>query len=131
MDVAQGLSIRVSAGELIDRLAILRIKRDRLTDPARLAQLVEEVRDLEALEARILASAPGVAAVAAELREVNVLLWGHEDEIRQHERRGDFGDHFIKVARSIAQANDRRSGLKQRINELVGSRLMEAKCYSP
>lgn len=131
MDVTRGCSVKVSAGELIDRLTILRIKCDRLVDPVRAAAVAAEVLELEPAEAAILATAGDVTALAGELREVNTLLWDLEDEIRLHERRADFGPAFIAAARGIAHANDRRSGLKQRINEAIGSRLVEAKCYAP
>lgn len=131
MDVTGGVSVRISAGELLDRLAILRIKRDRITDPARSSAVAAEVRELEPAEAAILATASDVTALAVELREVNATLWDLEDEIRRHERQADFGPGFIAAARGIARTNDRRSGLKHRINERVGSRLVEAKCYAP
>lgn len=131
MDVTGGCSVRVSAGELLDRLAILRIKRERLGDPDRAAAVAAEVRELEPAEAVILAADASVRAFAGALREVNATLWDLEDEIRRHERQADFGPAFIAAARGIAHANDRRSGLKQRINEQVGSRLVEAKCYAP
>ena len=66
----------------------------------------------------------------AELRAVNEALWRIEDDIRLCERAGDFGPRFVELARSVYRTNDRRSELKRRINELLGSGLVEEKSYA-
>lgn len=130
MDVTRGFSVQVSAGELLDRIAILRIKRDRLVDSPGATAVAADIRDLEPAEAAILSASADVRAAAAELAAVNGRLWELEDEVRRHGQRGDFGPGFSAAAWAIAETNDRRSGLKQRINEAVGSRLVERKLYA-
>ena len=65
-----------------------------------------------------------------DLRRVNLALWQIEDDIREHERRQDFGAGFIALARSVYRSNDRRAALKARINGLCGSEIVEVKSYS-
>ena len=119
-----------SVGELIDKITILRIKTQRITDERKLGNLR---RELEALEAR--ASEAGIVgaivdALADKLASVNVRLWEVEDEIRVCERDGDFGSRFIALARSVYVNNDERAALKRRINILFDSELVEEKSYA-
>ncbi len=123
------LTIPASAGEVIDKLTILEIKLARITDAAKLANVAREHAALaEAWAAAVPDPAP-LAATVAELREVNETLWEVEDEIRDHERRGDFGPSFVTLARSVYRTNDRRAALKRAINEALGSALVEEKSY--
>jgi Family of unknown function (DUF6165) len=123
----EALRVPVSLGELLDKITILEIKAERLEGPA-----VANVRkELELLNA-VLADAdlsPDPALVE-QLREVNRSLWTIEDEIREQERRGDFGPAFISLARAVYRTNDRRAGLKRSLNERHGSALIEEKSYS-
>jgi hypothetical protein len=72
----------------------------------------------------------GLAGLAGELREVNRQLWQIEDDIRDSERRRDFGAGFIRLARAVYHKNDRRADIKRSINQLTGSRLVEEKSYA-
>jgi hypothetical protein len=125
------LLIPVSWGELLDKITILQIKSERMTDPAKLAnvrselELLEKVRDLQD------AVPDGLAELVADLRTVNGMLWEIEDAIRDCEREQDFGERFIELARSVYFTNDRRADLKYRINRLAGSRVVEEKSYTP
>ena len=119
--------IPVSLGELIDKITILEIKRERLSGPAR-EHVLEELRLLEAaLEGANLAID---ADLCQQLRTVNRSLWEIEDAIREQERLGDFGERFIALARSVYRSNDHRAALKRRLNELHGSGLIEQKSYA-
>ena len=125
----QRLLIEVSPGELLDRIGILQLKLEHLRAlPAR--QAVE--RELEALfqqrDASIRFSAE-LRLLAEELAGVNRVLWRVEDELRLCEQRGQFDAVFVEMARGVYQNNDRRSLLKRRINELLGSSLTEQKVY--
>ena len=71
-----------------------------------------------------------MAALETELRAVNETLWQIEDDIRVCERQADFGPAFVKLARAVYHQNDRRSALKRRINDLLGSRIVEEKDYA-
>jgi hypothetical protein len=72
----------------------------------------------------------GVSDLTSELKAVNETLWRIEDEIRECERAGDFGARFVELARSVYQNNDRRAEVKRRINERLGSRILEEKSYA-
>jgi len=123
------LTIEVSAGELIDKITILEIKSRRIAEPAKLANVHRELAALVMVRDRELFPSVDLAAVVAELKQVNEALWRIEDEIRDCERRQDFGPAFIALARSVYQQNDRRAALKRRINDLSGSRIIEEKSY--
>jgi chromosome segregation ATPase len=75
-------------------------------------------------------TSPELARLEAELKRANEEIWSLEDEVRDHERRKDFGTSFISVARSIYRANDERAMLKRHINNLMGSDIIEEKSYS-
>lgn len=119
--------IPVSAGELVDKITILRVKAARI-DPAKRPNVVKELALLETVAAGAL---PDLAELAAELEAVNAALWDIEEGKRDCERRGDFGPGFIALARSVYVENDRRAAIKRRINEAVGSDLVEEKSYRP
>jgi len=120
------LQAPVSWGELVDKITILEIKAARIVDPAKLANVQ---RELQALVAVRDAQGKPPAMLAAELRQVNEALWDIEDRIRECEQRGDFGPTFIELARSVYKTNDRRAALKRRINDAMGSELVEEKSY--
>lgn len=121
-------AIPVSWGELFDKIAILRIKRERLTAASQLANVVREL-DLLETQAAAAIDADGVAALLAELRAVNEALWEIEDALRGHERRKDFGDAFVALARAVYHRNDERAAIKRRVNALLASPLVEEKSY--
>jgi tetratricopeptide (TPR) repeat protein len=131
LGTAGGLTIEVSPGELIDKITILEIKSKRIADPAKLVNVRPELAELVAVRDRELAPSAELTALVTELKEVNETLRQIEDEIRDCERRQDFGPAFIALARSVYQQNDRRAALKRRINDLLGSRVTEEKSYRP
>lgn len=118
----------VSAGELVDKITILRIKAERIA-PEKRPNVVKELALLEAIAAEHLPAAPELEALTAELLAVNAGLWEVEDGKRDCERRGDFGEAFIALARRVYVENDERAAIKRRINELTGSDLVEEKSY--
>ncbi|HEV3005288.1 MAG TPA: tetratricopeptide repeat protein [Pirellulales bacterium] len=124
------ITIEVAAGELLDKLTILRIKAARITDPARLRNVQDELEVLEAARGASLGDSRELAELTAELTAVNEALWDIEDEIRVCERQGDFGPRFVELARSVYHRNDHRAAVKRRINELLGSKLIEEKSYA-
>jgi tetratricopeptide (TPR) repeat protein len=123
------VEIEVAPGELIDKITILEIKNERITDQEKLQNVRTELDSLVAARDRTLPRLAALDALAAELKQVNQDLWDIEDEIRIHERQEDFGDRFVALARSVYRQNDRRAVLKRRVNELLGSRLIEEKSY--
>ncbi len=123
------LSVPISHGELIDKLTILEIKSERMTDPAKLANVREELELLDATWANDAASATDISAERAELKRINEALWEIEDEIRLKEKNQAFDARFIELARAVYITNDRRAAVKRAINEKLGSRLVEEKSY--
>jgi tetratricopeptide (TPR) repeat protein len=122
--------VEVAPGELLDKLTILEIKAERLTDPDKLRHVRQELQVLAAARDEALPASPELARLTAELKEVNERLWEIEDEIRRCEASKSFGNRFIELARSVYQTNDHRAALKRRINELLGSPLIEEKSYA-
>lgn len=122
--------IPVSWGELIDKITILEIKSERLTDTMALSNVRNEL----ALLNRIF-SEPGDAAarlgeLKTQLRKINETLWVIEDSIREKEKSKSFDGEFIELARSVYVNNDERARVKKEINKSLGSDLVEEKSYS-
>ncbi len=123
------LKVEVSVGEFLDKLSILEIKSDRITDPAKLVNVRKERDLLTATWAASEYAGAGIAPQRAALKAVNEALWEIEDEIRRKERAQEFDDEFVALARSVYQQNDRRAAVKKEINTLLGSDLTEEKSY--
>lgn len=123
------VSVVVSWGELVDKITILEIKRERMTDPDQLANVEKEYEILTATRDAALPEDIESVKDAASLKIINETLWEIEDDIRDCEREQDFGETFIDLARSVYRINDRRAAVKRRINESLGSDLIEEKSY--
>lgn len=119
--------VPVSWGELLDKITILAIKRRRLADPAALANVAREHNLLLAVAAPAL---PRVAALVAELEAINEDLWAIEDAIRAEEAAARFEAEFVRLARAVYRRNDARAAIKRRINDALGSALVEEKSYA-
>jgi len=123
------IEVPVSWGELIDKITILEIKAERIADEAKRGNVN---RELVLLRAK-LAAAPkheALARLTDELKAVNMALWDVEDDIRDCERAGDFGNTFVELARKVYHQNDRRASLKREINVALGSDIIEEKSYN-
>jgi hypothetical protein len=127
---APTISVEVGPGELLDKITILEIKSERLTDEGKLANVRVELATLASARDQALPASPDLTRLAAELKAVNEKLWQIEDEIRDCERRQDFGPKFTELARSVYHQNDRRAALKRQINDLLGARIVEEKSYT-
>jgi Family of unknown function (DUF6165) len=119
----------ISVGELIDKITILRIKRERIGAAGARANVERELAHLVEIRARSALDTAEVAALEEQLLEVNERLWDVEDELRGLEQDSDFGTRFVELARSVYRLNDWRSMLKRRINEATGSAIVEEKSY--
>jgi hypothetical protein len=124
------LSIEISPGELIDKITILEIKRERIADAAKLKNVEREWRALTAARDGAVGASAELDRLTIELKRINERLWEIEDDIRGCERRKDFGGKFVELARGVYLNNDRRAEIKRAINELLGSRLSEEKSYA-
>ena len=122
--------VPVSWGELIDKLSILEIKAERLRAPEAVANVRREVALLSAILAEQRTHLQELAALKAALDAVNRRLWDIEDAVREKEAAGSFDAAFVDLARSVYRANDERSRIKRRINELLRSGIVEEKQYA-
>lgn len=120
------MKIEVSNGEIIDKLTIIRIKLERIKDRSKTRNLENEYNILKEASSSIIDLED---PLYRELYKVNCELWDIEDHIRDLERKKDFGDEFISVARSVYFKNDQRSELKRKINIKTSSGLIEEKSY--
>ncbi|MDO8607837.1 MAG: DUF6165 family protein [Phaeospirillum sp.] len=123
--------VPVSWGEIIDKITILEIKAEQLTDAGKLANVNKELAELAAVREREFPAHAGLAVLAAELKAINQKLWVIEDDIRDCERAKDFGDAFVALARAVYVTNDQRAAAKRKVNDLLGSALVEEKSYAP
>ncbi len=119
----------ISIGELIDKISILEIKRERIADGAKLRNVEAELALLRETRSAAGLDTADMQPFAAELKAINMRLWDIENEIRELEARQDFGERFIALARDVYLTNDRRAGLKQQISLRFGSRVVEEKSY--
>jgi hypothetical protein len=121
--------VPVSPGELLDKITILRIKSARISDAAKLANVRHELALLETTWRSAVPAPAALQEAAQALEAVNLRLWIIEDDIRACEAVGNFGAQFIALARAVYIENDARAALKKRINEALGSALVEEKSY--
>lgn len=121
--------IPVSLGELIDKLVILEIKLKKIKDEKKIF-FVKKERDLLMKEYGSLLSIEDVKVLYEELYTINDELWEIEDLIRIKESKQTFDDEFISLARSVYKTNDKRFKIKNKINELYGSDIIEQKSYT-
>jgi len=117
------VTLPVSLGEFFDKVSILRIKREKITNPAKLDAINAE---LAALEPK-LTDFDGHEELLDELFEVNSKLWVIEDDIRLKEARSEFDAEFVELARSVYFTNDQRFAVKNKVNERYGSAYKEQK----
>jgi Family of unknown function (DUF6165) len=122
--------IPVSAGELLDKITILRIKAARMTDAQKLANVRLELGLLEKTWSELGGATTELTAEEHALQSVNEQLWDIEDRIRDREARQLFDREFIDLARAVYVTNDERAAIKKRINLHLGSRLVEEKSYT-
>jgi hypothetical protein len=120
--------VPVAVGELADKITILKIKAERITDAAKLGNVHSELNQLLAVWDRRCAPA-AIEKLTRELKKINENLWVIEDEIRDCERQKDFGPRFVELARSVYRTNDHRAEIKREINLLAGSTIIEEKSY--
>ena len=124
------INVEISPGELIDKLTILAIKLERISDEAKLMNLRIEHDTLTKALAASVPSSDRLDDLTGQLKAVNEELWEIEDDIRDCERDKNFGDKFIGLARAVYVTNDKRSIVKRDINEHLGSSLVEEKSYA-
>ena len=124
------IEIKISVGELLDKITILQIKLARITAPDKVRNIRAELRALSKIWQASAYARVDLEAEIAGLKAVNERLWEIEDAIRDKERDARFDREFIELARSVYLNNDQRAGIKRAINAKTGSELVEEKSYA-
>ncbi|MEM6507555.1 MAG: DUF6165 family protein [Planctomycetota bacterium] len=128
--MGESVTIEVGAGELIDKITILEIKAERITDEAKLVNIRHELAVLTKTRDEQMKGTQELAGLSTELKSINEKIWDIEDDIRDCESRKDFGEAFIELARGVYHTNDKRAAVKKQINLLTGSGIIEEKSYT-
>lgn len=123
------IMIPISCGELIDKITILEIKSQKITDSDKLKNVHQELDELNRAWLALEPSNVDINDLRQQLRAVNESLWNIEDDIRKKDLRGEFDNEYIELARSVYFKNDARAEHKRAINLRLGSKLIEEKCY--
>ena len=121
--------VPVSFGELLDKIAILQIKSERMSDPDKVANVRKELAALEDTWMAHPAAGKDIARLRADLKAVNERLWVIEDDIRMKEKAQAFDAEFVRLARAVYFENDERARIKKEINLALGSAYVEEKSY--
>lgn len=124
--------LKVSVGELIDKLTILNIKKSKINNENKLEEVKNEISELEDKRDKVINQsdkAKMLSELEKELKSINENLWDIEERIRELEEEKRFDKEFIELARSVYKNNDRRFELKDKINKFVDSDIKEVKSY--
>ena len=125
----ENIQVPVSPGEVLDKITILEIKSERMSDPQKVANVRIELDLLRKTWAAAITEDDTIRDLHAQLKEINEALWEIEDDIRDKERAKEFDERFIELARSVYFTNDRRSEVKKKLNLHLGSQIVEEKSY--
>ena len=119
----------ISAGELIDKITILEIKKAKIANKEKLIDIEKELSSLNQTMKKYIPDENLIKKYIDDLREINLKLWDIEDGKRQAEKNNDFGKKFIELARNVYKFNDERAKIKLSINSTLGSNIKEVKSY--
>ena len=122
--------VEVSVGELLDKISILEIKKEKISDPESLKIINSEYLVLNEQAKKNVSKSPKLTSLFDELKEINLKLWHIEDDKRMCEKNSDFGEKFIKLSRDVHFLNDKRAKIKLEINDYTGSKIKEVKQYT-
>ena len=119
----------ISVGELIDKITILEIKKEKITDSEKLKDETKELLSLNNTFEQSIPDFSKIKLLIEKLKTVNLQLWDIENGKRLAEKNNDFGEKFIELARNVYKINDERSRIKLEINNILGSNIKEAKSH--
>ena len=122
--------VEVSIGELLDKISILDIKKDKIKDETKLEHILNEYKILKEEYDNKVKNDDKLSKLYKSLKEINSKLWVIEDEKRLCEKNADFGEEFIKLSRDVHFLNDERAKIKLEINIHTGSKIKEIKEYT-
>ena len=121
------IKVPISNGELLDKITILQIKRDKIKDEEKQKHIIRELEELTILMKTLPMNE--INNLFSDLKEINTQLWDVEDALRDKERNATFDNEFIQLARKVYFTNDKRSQVKLKINYISKSELVEVKSY--
>ena len=119
----------ISAGELIDKITILEIKRVKITDEGKLIEINKELLSLSLILEKNIPDLSKIDKLKSDLKNINLKLWDIENGKRECEKNNDFKEKFISLARNVYKFNDERAKVKIAINKFLGSNIKEVKSY--
>ena len=119
----------ISAGELVDKITILEIKKDKIDDSIKLIDIEKELLSLNNTFKKSIFDPTKIKHLVEELKAVNLKLWDIENGKRLAEKNNNFDKNFIELARNVYKDNDKRSKIKLEINNILGSNIKEVKSY--
>jgi len=122
--------VEVSIGELLDKMSILEIKKEKIKDSQKLNFINDEYNVLKEQLNKNVKSDEKLEKLFQSLKEINAKLWLIEDDKRMCEKNSDFGEKFIKLSRDVHFLNDDRANIKLEINNHTGSKIKEIKEYT-
>ena len=120
----------ISAGELIDKITILEIKKLKITNKDKLIEIEKELLSLNETKKKFILDESKTLKFQKDLKNINLKLWNIEDDKRLAEKNNDFGKNFIELARNVYKFNDKRAKIKLAINNALGSNIKEVKSYN-
>ena len=119
----------ISAGELIDKITILEIKKEKISDKDKLTEVEKELKSLNETMKKFIKNPSIILKFKNDLKEINLKLWDIENEKRLAEKNQIFDNNFIKLARNVYKTNDLRAKVKLEINNFLGSNIKEVKSH--
>jgi len=119
----------ISAGELIDKITILEIKKMKITNKTKLIEVEKELLSLNETMKKFIPEDSKILKFKEDLKNINLRLWDIEDDKRSAEKNNEFGEKFIELARNVYKFNDERAKIKLAINNILGSNIKEVKSY--
>ena len=119
----------ISAGELFDKITILEIKKQKISNSEKLVDVEKELKSLKDTVGKFIPNQSSISKHVNDLKEINLKLWDIEDGKRAAEKEKKFDDKFIELARNVYKLNDERAKIKLAINTVLGSNIKEVKSY--
>ena len=119
----------ISAGELIDKITILEIKKEKISNKEKLVEVNKELFSLNETLKKSINDESKILSFKNDLKNINLKLWDIEDGKRSAEKNNQFDEKFIELARSVYKFNDKRAKIKLAINNALGSNIKEVKSY--
>ena len=119
----------ISAGELLDKITILEIKREKKTDSEKLKNINKELSSLTKTSDEKIPDKKRIENLVSDLKKINLKLWDIEENKRRAEKEKKFDETFIQLSRDVYKSNDERAKIKLKINDILGSNIKEVKSH--